>query len=68
MSRTEIIKYTRQTDNGKLTEYLENLEYCSFIRKYNCIGMKAKNALYQLMDNSYASDIQAVVAMDDLLK
>lgn len=51
MSRTEIIKYTRQTDNGKLTEYLENLEYCGFIRKYNCIGMKAKNALYQLIDN-----------------
>ena len=42
---------TKLTDNGKLTEYLENLEYCGFIRKYNCIGMKAKNALFQLMDN-----------------
>lgn len=39
------------SDNGKLTEFLENLEYCGFIRKYNSIGMKNKNALYQLMDN-----------------
>lgn len=51
MTRTEILRTTQLTDNGKLTEYLENLEYCGFIRKYNCIGMKAKNALFQLMDN-----------------
>lgn len=51
MNRTEILQATKLTDNGKLTEYLENLEYCGFIRKYNCIGMKAKNALFQLMDN-----------------
>jgi len=51
MTRTEILRATKLTDNGKLTEYLENLEYCGFIRKYNCIGMKAKNALFQLMDN-----------------
>ncbi len=51
MTRTEILQATKLTDNGKLTEYLENLEYCGFIRKYNCIGMKAKNALFQLMDN-----------------
>lgn len=51
MNRTELLKATKMPDNGKLTEYLENLEYCGFIRKYNCIGMKAKNALYQLIDN-----------------
>ena len=51
MNRGEIIKATKLTDNGKLTEYLENLEYCGFIRKYNSIGMKTKNAVYQLMDN-----------------
>ena len=51
MTRTEILQATKLTDNGKLTEYLDNLEYCGFIRKYNCIGMKAKNALFQLMDN-----------------
>lgn len=51
MTRTEILQFTKLTDNGKLTEYLENLEYCGFIRKYNCIGMKSKNALFQLMDN-----------------
>ena len=51
MTRTEILQETGLADNGKLTEYLENLEYCGFIRKYNCIGMKAKNALFQLMDN-----------------
>ena len=51
MTRTEILKATKMSDNGKLTEFLENLEYCGFIRKYNSIGMKNKNALYQLMDN-----------------
>ena len=51
MNRTEILKDTKLLDNGKFTEYLENLEYCGFIRKYNCLGMKAKNAMYQLMDN-----------------
>ena len=40
MTRTEILKATKMSDNGKLTEFLENLEYCGFIRKYNSIGMK----------------------------
>ena len=51
MNRTEILKSTKLLDNGKFTEYLEGLEYCGFIRKYCCIGMKTKNALFQLMDN-----------------
>lgn len=69
LTRMEILQLTKLTDNGKLTEYLENLEYCGFIRKYNCIGMKSKNALFQLMDNytlfyykfvkdSYINDLQ----------
>jgi hypothetical protein len=49
--RDEIIKITGLDDNGNLSQMLENLEYCGFIRKYYQIGNKRKNALYQLMDN-----------------
>ena len=28
-----------------------NLEWCGFIRKYNCLGKQSKDAIYQLMDN-----------------
>ena len=50
LSREEIIKGSGLTDNGKLSEILEDLENCGFIRKYNMIGMKSKGALYQLID------------------
>lgn len=39
MTRTEILKATKMSDNGKLTEFLENLEYCGFIRKYITSGI-----------------------------
>ena len=50
LSREEIIKDGKLESNGKLSESLEDLENCGFIRKYNMIGMKSKGALYQLID------------------
>ena len=50
LSREEIIKEGKLESNGKLSEILEDLENCGFIRKYNMIGMKSKGALYQLID------------------
>ncbi len=51
LSREEIIKETKLKNSGGLTKKLEELESCGFIRKYNCFGMKAKNSLYQIVDN-----------------
>lgn len=50
-SREEIIKEAKLANSGGLTSRLEELESCGFIRKYNCFGMKKKNALYQIVDN-----------------
>ncbi len=50
LCREEIIKEGKLGSNGKLSEILEDLENCGFIRKYNMIGMKSKGALYQLID------------------
>ena len=50
LSRAEIVQESRLPENGKLTEVLEDLESCGFIRKYNHIGMKTKGALFQLTD------------------
>ena len=51
MSRNEIIAATKLTDNGTLTRMLNELEWCGFIRKYNCIGKAVKEAVFQLIDN-----------------
>ena len=49
MKREEILSCGIQ-DNGKLSEILDNLEQCGFIRKYNTFGYKTNNAVYQLID------------------
>ncbi len=36
---------------GKLSEKLEELEQCDFIRSYTALGKKKKNTRYQLIDN-----------------
>ncbi|MDE6795294.1 MAG: AAA family ATPase, partial [Muribaculaceae bacterium] len=51
MTRDEIISSAKLDSGGKLTGYLEDLENCGFIRRYQAIGSKKKNALYQLVDN-----------------
>ncbi len=50
LTREDIIKESKLNNSGDLTTKLEELESCSFIRKYNCFGMKAKGSLYQIID------------------
>ncbi len=49
--RDEVVEYTGLANNGNLTKKLSELEQCGFIRRYNVMGKKAKDALYQLIDN-----------------
>lgn len=51
MTRDEIIENANIATSGQLTKHLEDLENCGFIRRYQAIGAKTKNALYQLIDN-----------------
>lgn len=50
MSKQGIIKALGMSDGGTATEYLENLERCGFIRRYNAYGNKKKDSVYQLVD------------------
>ena len=49
MTREELIDASIN-DNGKLTELLEDLEQCGFIRKYLAFGYSSHNAIFQLID------------------
>lgn len=50
MTRSEIIKSLKLVDNGNLTEILDNLCQCDFIRKYSAYGKKQREVMYQLID------------------
>lgn len=51
MTRCELLKKTKKTDNDQFAKALKELEQCGFIRKYTCLGKKVKDAMFQLMDN-----------------
>lgn len=51
LNREEIVKHSGIPTGGDLSRYLNELEWCGFIRKYNCLGKQSKDALYQLIDN-----------------
>lgn len=51
MTREEIVTKGDLTSNGKLSEVLEDLETCGFIRSYTAYGSKKKDRLFQLIDN-----------------
>ena len=51
MDRGEISASAKVANSGTLTQYLQALEQCGFIRKYVLPGRKRKGALYQLIDN-----------------
>ncbi|MBQ8958197.1 MAG: hypothetical protein IJ057_06815 [Bacteroidales bacterium] len=51
MTRNELVDLWKKGSNGKLTSILKDLESCGFICKYHSIGMKSKNAIFQLIDN-----------------
>jgi len=50
LTRDEIIKATKLPNGGGITDVLEELEQCGFIRKYLAYGKKNKGRLYQLID------------------
>ena len=50
LTREEILETTKLTSSGNLTEILNNLCACDFIRKYSSIGKKEKDCMYQLTD------------------
>jgi hypothetical protein len=51
MTRHEIIAQTQMSDNQIFSRVLEELEQCSFIRKYHSYQKKTKDIVYQLIDN-----------------
>lgn len=51
MTYTELRKEINMNLGGKLTDKLEELEQCDFIRSYTAIGKAKKDTLYQLIDN-----------------
>jgi AAA+ ATPase superfamily predicted ATPase len=50
LTRSEIMKESGQTNGGRLTVLLEELEQSGFIRKYAPFGKKTRSSLYQLVD------------------
>ena len=51
LTREEIKKLTRLPEGGSLSEALEELELCGFIRKYIPFSRAKKGMLYQLVDH-----------------
>ena len=51
MTREELLESTHLADSGNFTMRLEELESCSFLRKYRQYGRKERSAVYQLIDN-----------------
>lgn len=50
MTLTELSAAAKILRGGNITAYLDNLERCGFIRKYNLYGNRKKGAIYQLID------------------
>jgi len=50
MTRQEILEALKLGEGGDLTEVLDNLVKCDFIRKYTAIGKTERDTMYQLTD------------------
>ena len=50
LTREEVSAASGAHNNGRLTEVLEDLEECGFLRQYRAFGKKSKGAIYQLAD------------------
>lgn len=50
LSRQEIIQSLKLQDNGGVSEIMDNLCKCDFIRKYSAFGKTERDALFQLTD------------------
>ena len=51
MSRLDLIETGIVEDNGTLTDILNDLEWCGFIRGYSMIGKQVKGEIFQLIDH-----------------
>ena len=51
MTREELLAEAGIRDNGRVSEILQDLEACGFIRKYANFRLKTKNAIFQLIDS-----------------
>ena len=51
MTRKELIEAGKFIDNGRLSNLLNDLEWCGFIRSYSVLGKKTKSEIYQLIDH-----------------
>lgn len=51
MTREEIIQSLDTKQGGRLSQILEELEQCDFIRSYTAIGKSKKDTRFQLIDN-----------------
>lgn len=51
MTRTEILTASNLYDNATFTNALDELEQCTFVRKFYAYKKKNKDVLYQLIDN-----------------
>lgn len=50
LTREQIANEAATANNGMLTQVLQDLEYCGFIRKYSQPGLNVRNCVYQLID------------------
>ena len=50
MTRSEILAEIKTEESGMITEVMDNLEKCDFIRRYKAFGKKQRDILYQLTD------------------
>lgn len=50
LTRNEIIERCKLSDNGKLTEVLDDLCCCDFIRRYTSFDKRQRDVVYQLTD------------------
>lgn len=51
MTREEILQYSGLPNSGGVTDVLQELEQCDFIRSYQSFGKNKYGIIYQLMDN-----------------
>ncbi|MBR5638977.1 MAG: AAA family ATPase [Muribaculaceae bacterium] len=51
MTRKELVKAGKFSNNGRFSEVLHDLEWCGFIRSYSMPGRIVKEDIYQLIDS-----------------
>lgn len=51
MTRKEILQEGGFEENGAFSTWLNDLEWCGFIRSYSMLGYKVRSEVFQLVDN-----------------